>query len=40
MIFEFLTPSLPQIVRAFGSEFVLYEMAYSGQRAMRRAISC
>ena len=30
MAFEFFTPSLPQIVRAAGADFVLYDMEHSG----------
>lgn len=30
MIFEFFTPGLPQIVRAAGADFVLYDMEHSG----------
>ena len=30
MVFEFFTPGLPQIVRAAGADFVLYDMEHSG----------
>lgn len=30
MLFEFFTPSVPQIVRAAGADFVLYDMEHSG----------
>ena len=30
MVFEFFTPALPQIVRAAGADFVLYDMEHSG----------
>ncbi|MBK8740454.1 MAG: hypothetical protein IPM02_13420 [Betaproteobacteria bacterium] len=30
MVFEFFTPGLPQILRAAGADFVLYDMEHSG----------
>jgi len=30
MVFEFFTPGLPQLVRAAGADFVLYDMEHSG----------
>lgn len=30
LVFEFFTPGLPQIVRAAGADFVLYDMEHSG----------
>ena len=30
MVFEFFTPGLPQLVRAAGADFILYDMEHSG----------
>ncbi|MEO8134035.1 MAG: aldolase, partial [Betaproteobacteria bacterium] len=30
LVFEFFTPGLPQLVRAAGADFVLYDMEHSG----------
>src|SRR3982751_6655425 len=30
MVFEFFTPGMPQIVKAAGAEFVLFDMEHSG----------
>ena len=36
MVFEFFTTGLPQIVRAAGADFVLYDMEHTGARHSRR----